>query len=221
MSHYLHTQIMIKISKIIITGIILMYWLTTLLYNSPNNYLKIKFSKELSIFDMYFDQQWEFFAPPPTFNNRLYYTFLDDNRNEIATFEILSQLSNDKKNARPFNEREEMIDYIINGSVVSIVNQIIAVRDLEKINHSNFDIEKLNAIALEKITDNPYSISGYGILKNYSKTVAQNYLDKKYKSIKYVTIKINTVPIKKFSQRYSTKPDVENNIISFKSSQFQ
>lgn len=211
---------MTKFFKILIAGIFLIYFAITLLYNSPNNYIKIKFEREIKIFDLFFNQRWGFFAPPPTFNNRLYYTFYDENQNEIATFEVLKPLAEQKRKARPFNERDEMIDYMINGSIIGISNQIPIIRDSKKISNPAFSTEKLNTLAINELTNNPDAFSGYAILKNYAKEVAKNSLKKNYNDIRFFKIHITSIPIKKFTDRYSKEPSREYTVINFNLTKF-
>ncbi|MBP0613907.1 hypothetical protein J8J42_12745 [Chryseobacterium sp. cx-311] len=212
---------MAKIFKYIIAVIVIIYAASTLLYNSPNNYIKIKFEKELKIFDLFFNQRWGFFAPPPTFNNRLYYTFYDKNQKKIETFEVLQNLSEQKRYARPFNEREEMIDYLLNGPIIAISNYIPLHRDSILRSRPSLSDAAANKFAVEKISANAESLPGYAVLKNYSKEVAKYSLAKDtYKEVHYVDIKITGVPINKFTDRHAVNSSQEFMIIHFKIAEF-
>lgn len=205
-----------RIIKISILIFISMYWFMTFLYNSPNNYIKIELQKEIKIFSTFFGQKWSFFAPPPQQNYKLYFTYLDQNKNEVAVFEIFSSIIESKRNTRPFNLRAEMIDYTISGSVDDIVNSIVKKRENENVKQPEISIETSNKLAVEQIVKNPEKTYGFLLLKNYSRIVSGEMLSKEQlKSVKFVTISINSEEIKKFANRESIKPNLEAKIIDF------
>lgn len=171
----------------------------------------------MKFFGLFFDQKWNFFAPPPQENDRLYFTYFDENKKPIAFFEILTPIVKAKKDTRPFNTRAEMIDYTIYGAIADISSNVIALREKEKLKHNNYDLIKLDSIAKQKVIDNSEKVKGFLLLKNYSQIVAKKFLNEvQFQKAKYVGIKINTVKIKKFSDRYKKIPDTEYNLIEFK-----
>ena len=66
------------------------YWGATFFFTMPDNYLKIKALAYDKVFQSIFYQQWSFFAPPPTYNDFLYFEFADTLSGEVQTFEVLS-----------------------------------------------------------------------------------------------------------------------------------
>ncbi|MCS3530805.1 hypothetical protein [Chryseobacterium sp. JUb7] len=205
-----------KIIKIILLIFISFYWILTLIYNSPNNYIRIKLEKEIKFFSLFFEQKWNFFAPPPQDNYKLYFTYLDQNKNQIAVYEVFSSIIESKRNTRPFNLRAEMIDYTIYGSLDNIMQSLIREREKEKIKYPELSLEKLNSIAREEIIRSPESIEGFLLLKNYSKIIGTEHLNKnQLASVKYIGITINSEEIKKFAERDNNKPKLESNLIDF------
>lgn len=219
MAHYCNGPYFIIMKKTVKTALLVfvsIYWMMTFLYNSPNNYLKIELEKEIRIFATLFGQKWSFFAPPPQQNYKLYFSYLDEHKNEVAAFEVFSSIIESKKKTRPFNLRAEMVDYTIYGSVDDIVNSMIKKRDREKVKHPEMSTDESNNFARQQIINSPEKINGYQMLKNYSKIISrENLTGAQLKQIKFVNIKINSEEIKKFSNRYSPKPNLEANIIDF------
>lgn len=205
-----------KIIKIFILVFISMYWLMTFLYNSPNNYIKIELEKEVKIFSSFFGQKWSFFAPPPQYNYKLYFTYLDQNNNEVVAFEIFSSIIESKKKTRPFNLRAEMVDYTVYGSVDDVTNSIIKRRDIVKVKYPDMSFDETNKVARKQIIDDPETTNGYQMLKNYAKIISrENLSDKQLQQVKFVNIRINSEEIKKFSNRHSKMPNLEANIVDF------
>ena len=78
---------LLKISTFLI---FLSYWGITVFFNFPDTSIVIgeNYSK-YKIFDKYLYQKWQFFAPPPQSNSRLYFTYIFKNKkNQIEKYEI-------------------------------------------------------------------------------------------------------------------------------------
>ncbi|WP_343686615.1 hypothetical protein [Chryseobacterium gleum] len=205
-----------KVIKIFIVACVSIYWLLTFLYNSPNNFIKIEHQKELKIFSTFFAQKWSFFAPPPQFNYKLYFTYLDENKNEIAAFEVYSSIIESKRNTRPFNGRAEMVDYTIYGSIEGVVNTIVKERTEINTKQPELNTDNANLLAVQRLNEVPEQVQGFLLLKDYAKIVGKDKMSaEKLKSVKFVTININSEEIKKFANRESKKPNVESKIITF------
>src|SRR5665213_3955688 len=71
-------------------SVLAVYWLVTLLYVSPNNPIRVQFLPQLAFFERFFFQRWEFFAPPPMYNERIYFIFepLDGEDGNEVTVEV-------------------------------------------------------------------------------------------------------------------------------------
>ena len=64
-----------KITFYAIFIVFILYWFFTLIFVSPKNFIKINLYEEEQIFNTFLFQKWGFFAPPPKYNDRLYYKF--------------------------------------------------------------------------------------------------------------------------------------------------
>jgi NDP-sugar pyrophosphorylase family protein len=145
------------------------YWMITLLYCSPENYVKIKSAGMLAKFESVFYQRWSFFAPPADFNFRLYFEYNDKDSMRLSVYEILKPLARQKQLAAPFNAKEQFIDYIINSSVLEVNEILVTYFKHNKAEHPELS-EQANYIeAVRNFNANAVKLSfaGYTTLKNY------------------------------------------------------
>ncbi|MCW3464593.1 hypothetical protein [Chitinophaga nivalis] len=105
-----------------ILSFFLFYWVSTTLFNMPENYFKIGFGEQYTFFHRLFYQRWSFFAPPPQFNDRLYYIIRDKKSHQQRTFEVIGQITQQKQLKAPFNQEENLLDYAVNNSVLGMKN---------------------------------------------------------------------------------------------------
>ena len=55
-------------------------------------------------FNLVFNQKWNFFAPPPKSNSKIYFIYYDKN-STIYSFEVLSTILKEKQRKSPFDIR--------------------------------------------------------------------------------------------------------------------
>lgn len=116
----------------ILGGIVLLiafgYWLLTLVYVSPNNPIRVQCFYACNFFEALFYQKWEFFAPPPTFNEKVYYIFQPKHSETGKTIvtEVVEKIFKEKQKHAPFNEADDVTDYLISGACDQLVD---ALRD--------------------------------------------------------------------------------------------
>lgn len=153
------------------------YWLSTLLYVTPNNYIRIQFDDYLRQFELIFFQRWAFFAPPPKSNLRLYYTFTsrqDDSTSVV--YEALKPVTKAKQEKAPFNAEEETLDYILSGSASSLRNALYDQVQLSQVVYPDSSDAFHTTNAQEIVDELGFSgqrILAYTTLKNYARLVAQ------------------------------------------------
>ncbi|MFC0320743.1 hypothetical protein [Olivibacter oleidegradans] len=183
------------------------YWLLTLMYNIPNNPIKIEYGKFFYKFGIFFNQRWSFFAPPPKMNNRLYYSFYDDQKKEIGTFEVLEALSTSKKAKLPFNTEEEALDYILNGAINQLYQLVIRQREQLEVSETDHikTIEELEKVARDSLLTNIHNIKEFKTLVNFSDYVLKNKIGSvnSLKTASFLKISISEVDIPKFYLRKS------------------
>lgn len=100
------------------------YWMLTLLYLSPSNPIRISSKDTLALFRRVNGQRWNFFAPPPTYNQRLYYTFTSKSTGQSVSFEVIKPIVAEKQRKAPFNDGEHVFDYVLFTSVQRIIKII-------------------------------------------------------------------------------------------------
>lgn len=190
-----------KILPYFIVGIFSIYWLCTIIYVSPNNYIKISLLKQEQAFDVFFFQKWGFFAPPPDYNDRLYYTFHSKkDSTKIYTFEVMETLQEKKSSRAPFNSSEDILDYILSNTLNGVSSGLVSIN--QNINYEKKitpDSLKNKVNILEREKSYVQSSNNFSTLKKYAELVAKrNNLNlKDY----YLTIEIIQLNMPKFADR--------------------
>jgi len=108
------------------------YWSLTVLFVSPNNFVRIQAEPALQFFDRYLQQRWAFFAPPPQADLKIYYTFYDSETEQaIASFEALAPVLAEKQSEFPFNTRADALDYLLSSSGLMLIESLsVQAREL-------------------------------------------------------------------------------------------
>lgn len=168
----------------------------------PNNYLRVKLNFVVDIMDVFFFQSWNFFAPPPDYDLRLYYVFTDE-LNKKYVFEAIKPILNEKKRKAPFNSGEEYLDYVISGSATSIIDVKSNYFDYFKFTFKDSTDKYCSDTAVKTININYKTLPGYLTLINYSSLVRKKNLNSiKIKNCKFI---LTGLMIPKFSERFSNK----------------
>jgi hypothetical protein len=182
------------------------YWFSTLLYVSPNNYIRIQFDDYLLHFEKYFYQNWAFFAPPPKANERLYYLFYNK-KDSIPThiYEALQPIFQEKKRKAPFNVEEEALDYILSSAIIYTVDYLREYTRYLKFaqpdSSEKFHLMEAHKIAKERLPE----ISTFKTLMNYAGLIAH----KKNINLKSheISLQIHTIDIPPFADRNKVPQD--------------
>jgi hypothetical protein len=116
-------------------GAFLIYWSLTLVFVSPDNPIRIELGSTMNLFARVFSQRWGFFAPPPTGDLRIYYSFYDKvSGAEVLTVEALAPIVDAKRAAAPFNSDEEIMDYLLASSAMSLIELMSMQSEITKLN---------------------------------------------------------------------------------------
>lgn len=196
----------LKIATSIALIIFVAYWLSTILYVSPNNYIRIQFDDYLLQFESYFYQNWAFFAPPPQTNQRLYYLFYNKKDSIPAhAYEALQPIYQEKQKKSPFNAEEEALDYILSSAIIITTNylreQIKYLKFANPDSSDKFYLSKAHKIAREKLPEFP----SFKTLMNYAKLITQKQnIDLKNHGI---SLQIHLVDIPPFADRNKVPKD--------------
>jgi hypothetical protein len=84
---------------------------------------------------------WRLFAPPFTYNDRMYLILRDKKRREITdSIELLENIAYEKRAHVPFNQHENIIDHLVNHAIGSVKVILLQYRDqLKKTNPQETD----------------------------------------------------------------------------------
>lgn len=176
----------------------------------PNNYYKIQHKKFYTQFDKVLYQRWNFFAPPPKSNFRLYFEYKSADSSVVYhKLEVMKNLLKDKSDNAPFNSYEEMMDYQLYGCV-NVITALLAdltkqsqyvVPDSTGTYHARKSIEKYNS----EYTTGPEFQS----LKRYAKLCASNlnFLDQIKNPELRITISIKDIPPFSSQLNYTQKDE--------------
>jgi hypothetical protein len=188
--------------------VFLLYWATTIAFTLPNNYINLSLDKENQVFQFLFFQRWGFFAPPPTFDERLYFTYVNNLNKKTDTYEVIEPLNKEKKIKAPFNSREDIVDYILSNSITGIQDVMHETRDIYEYEKFDTISEVLEDEIVIFNSDSAYyhyidklipTTSYFNTLVNYSVIVAKRQgIDTKNSK---VVITISKLYIPKFADR--------------------
>ncbi len=143
--------------------------------------MTVKFSKENDLFQSFFFQRWGFFAPPPTYNDRLYYVFYkkqETRDRKIIPREICKNLFAEKSKKAPFNNEEDIMDYIISNSLITITEEITRFKNIKGYANlyqgDNILRHKSDSALNRFFTDYITKTGAYKSLLNYSGLIARS-----------------------------------------------
>jgi hypothetical protein len=145
------------------------------------------------IFETFLYQKWSFFAPPPKYDDRLYYIFKKGENTQ--SFEVVALLNKAKTANAPFNSHENLLDYVISNQIHAIDASLSDFYSVNNIKNTE-NVENIWLKFYEENKTNSYIRT----LLNYAQIVAQqNNLN--YKEYE-VSIMISHIDIPKFKDRH-------------------
>ena len=185
------------LKKIIIFFVFCFYWGVTIFFTIPENYLQIKSIEMEKIFSSFFYQKWSFFAPPPKFNDRLYYQFV--NKKDTLLMEVIEPIHNERRKQYLVNNDISIVDYILSNSLNNISDVI-----REKFGNYKFLNCKDKSeggcfkLFLENFDKDFYSMNEINTLKNYGLSLVKRKKLDKFEKMKII---YTSIKIPKFSKR--------------------
>lgn len=124
-----------KIIKTLILGIFTFWWSANFFFNLPDSSLPILENYGLyKKWDGLFYQRWGFFAPPPDYDDRLYYVYTDlKDSSNVIVYEVFENLHKTRKKQYPFDDELSNLDYIIHNLSSPLGDLIRESYDIYKI----------------------------------------------------------------------------------------
>lgn len=180
------------------------YWAITFLFTMPDNFITLRLYRQQQVFHAWLFQRWGFFAPPPNFDERLYYEFRDKYTHRTQTYEVLAPICEMKQAKAPFNWHEEIVDYLLSGSMSGIADELSELRQ---------DMQYKNSQSKEPVPDTTgdYHVrqyiqhgNGFHTLRNYAGIVARrNRIDTARHEVRLI---LSHVLLPKFADRHTQPP---------------
>jgi hypothetical protein len=111
------------INKIITSSVIslfIFYWLISFILAMPANPAKKIIIQKAPVLNKYLGGTWSLFAPPHTYDDRLYIIFNNANSQRKDCIEILEDIAYQKRVHAPFNQSYNIKDHLINHYVTEV-----------------------------------------------------------------------------------------------------
>ncbi|MEX0274164.1 MAG: hypothetical protein AB3N16_07300 [Flavobacteriaceae bacterium] len=199
-----------KLKIIGILAVFSFYWLATIFFTLPENYLQIKSFGQKEIFHSLFYQQWSFFAPPPQTNDRLYYQFLNE-ANDTLLVEVLVPLQTLRQRKFLANNEETIIDNVLSNSITSISDAILDRFNVYQFNScKDKSPDKCYEDFLKDFEEEMYSSGSLKTLRNYGVITNSKMRDRKHNKFKIIYTR---VPIPKFADRENENVELEEEFV--------
>lgn len=191
--------------------VFILYWITTIFFTIPENYLQIKTLKYEKVFSSILYQRWSFFAPPPQTNDRLYYEFVNHNKDTIS-IEVLKPLNDRRKKEYIFNSNSSVADYILSSSINTITDNFReGFKNYKSKNCNDILDDECHKEFIIHYSPQIEKMDDIKTLKNYGFLIGEKKINlNKYDKIKIILTSVN---IPKFSERnLKVKKHIENKI---------
>ena len=190
--------------------IFISYWIGLFICAMPSNYAKNIISNKAPRFRSIFGGTWKLFTPPDTFNNRMYFIAREIARPDKAdTIEVLTNIAKQKQYNVPFNQKENIIDHLVNNNVIAILSKVWYSKKMPAKDASNAADSLYIANAIEAATFyNAYNAS-LASLQNYCKVVLRNSkIGLSGKEAKIVIKKISIRPFKQMNDSHFLQKEI-------------
>lgn len=167
------------------------YWLITIFFVAPSNPLNISADNGREIFNTHFFQRWSFFAPPPTYNQRVYIVFKDKTTKSKDVFEVIAPIVAAKHDKAPFNEYYQKIDYILASSLINIEGNVKLLHDVFGSKSMQSLFNGKDTSAKERIVYDIEKTSDFKTLMKYARKIAEeNGINKEDVSCQIIITKV-------------------------------
>ncbi len=170
------------------------YWLITLFFIMPNNPISINLMRGKEVFETNFFQRWAFFAPPPTFNERVYVVLMDKDSIQKNVFEIVEPILSSKSMKAPFNGQEQIFDYIFSSTISSLEQNLRTLQDIFNSAKLKGGVLISDSLNTENLLIEVEKSSDFKTLANYAKKLAINNRQDISKTSYQIQIVKNSIP---------------------------
>jgi hypothetical protein len=191
-----------KIKITLIYLIFSIYWITTIFFTFPENYLQIKALRYEKVFSIFLYQRWSFFAPPPQTNDRLYFEYITTKKDTVL-LEVLKPLAEKRKKEFLFNSDRSVIDYVLANNIYTLSDYLRENYNAYKFENCSPEIkdEDCNVRFLKYYYPQFHNFSELKSLINYGVLIKSE--SKTKSEIEKLKIIATTVEIPKFNERFN------------------
>jgi hypothetical protein len=139
-------------------------------------------------------------APPPTFNERLYFTYKNSRDTSTVVLEVFEKLYAEKARKVPFNNKEDILDYLLSNSLNSFTEEI---NEMKQYNQYLLQVKKdtIGTDTLIKMLDDVELSPNFKTLLNYGKLLVKTELNNDPDSVK---VTVGRIYMKRFADRHKT-----------------
>ncbi|WP_375577647.1 hypothetical protein ABWH96_11350 [Marivirga tractuosa] len=198
-----------------IIAVFLCYWFMTVFFNLPDNYIKLQHIATEKFFNTVLFQKWSFFAPPPKHNDRLYYAFHNKNEQDTIVLEVAKPIVLSKRSNAPFNAKYEVIDYVLNNSMIQINDFLVDQRQNILFQYPDSSEDKFTTPLMKFTWDNRDYLKAVQTLANYGEVVAlKNNIDLTQYHYRFYIVN-ESIPV--FSERNNTQDVIRKQAKIFES----
>ncbi|PSL47550.1 hypothetical protein CLV51_102407 [Chitinophaga niastensis] len=175
------------------------YFAMTFVFTMPDNFIYLKLYPQSQTFQFWLFQRWGFFAPPPDFDERLYYEFRNKQTKQVKVVEVLENITTQKQKKAPFNWHEEILDYVISGNVSGISDMSSELHENLTYQHKLKNKTGLDSTGELSIKKYIQGSAAFVTLSNYGSLVAkENEIDTANNDVRLIMTRIM---LPRFSER--------------------
>lgn len=167
-----------KLIKMVIISVFFSWWGANMFFNLlPDSSLPIIQNYDLyKKWDGLFYQRWAFFAPPPDYDDRLYYVYTNiKDSTDVTVYEVFENIHKKRKIQYPFDDDLSNLDYILHNVSSPIGDLIREGYDMYKFKGNCELVEKGNCFQkyIDSVRDD-YNTSPHVVtLVKHAKIIAE------------------------------------------------
>lgn len=179
----------------------LLYWVVIFILAMPSSRAKQIISQHTPRFKNTFGFAWSLFTPPNTYDDRLYFIVRGITTPEKSdTIEVLENIALQKQEHAPFNQKENIIDHLLNRNVYLIKKSMWYYKTKRSGNLAGTTDSLYMANAIAAVRGTQYYNASLNTLTNYcSAILLQKKIDTSGKEIKIMITEKQMRPFKQMT----------------------
>ncbi|MEO6721241.1 MAG: hypothetical protein ABIN67_12800 [Ferruginibacter sp.] len=180
--------------------IFLLYWTGVIVSTLPSKYIRNIITDKVPRFKTVSGFGWRLFTPPHTYNHRLYFIVRDIKAPQKSdTVEVLENITRQKQQKVPFNQKERAMDYLVQINVTEMLRRVWGFKQMpgEDIPGTT-DSSYIAKAVVDQVSSSVYR-DCLATLHNYCKVVLnEQKMDIRGKEVKII---VTRKPIRPYKER--------------------